>query len=460
MLLNSYAKKGKDGFGLIGLTVILLVVILAVAFAVYVLFFGPGPLVKGTEAFEYLPVDKTIVLKGENLKSIEVFIYQEGKTVELLKDLPEASEKTYELRVRPGDVDLSNGQAVVVVKAKAGIFKKVRYEIKATVDTEPPVIEVLMAPFTVHRGSAGFALLSARDAVSVYIKLGDRTFPAFEVESVTDPEDAPSGLYGSEQHIEENRLLKRAAKTYYVFFAVPFDIESEGPFYAVASDAAGNQDVSRLSTRINIRKYQASSIEIDENFINNVVAPLLNKTSVSDAEGAFKEVNEEWRQQSRERIIDISCRTEPRILWEGRFLQLRNSKVMAKYGDERTYLYKGKKISESVHLGYDLASFAHAPVEAANTGIVKFAGDLGIYGNTVLIDHGLGVMSLYGHLSSIAVEEGQTVNKGKTIGRTGATGLAGGDHLHFGMLVHGHEVSPLYWWDPNWLRLNILDYID
>lgn len=460
MLLNGYAKKGKNGFGLIGLTVILLAVILAVAFGVYVLFFGPDPAVKGTEAFEYLPVDKTIVLKGENLKSIEVFVYQEGRIVELLKELPEVSEKRYELRVKPKDIDLSNGEAVVVVKAKAGIFKKVRYEIRATVDTEPPVIEVLRSPFTVYRGSAGFALLKARDADSVYVKLGNRIFPAFQADSVTDPESAPSGLYGSGEYIAENRALKRALKTYYVFFAAPFDITDGNVFYAIATDAAGNQDVSRLSTRVGAREYQTSSIEIDDDFISNVVLPLLNKTSVPDEGAAFKEVNEGWRQQNREKIIDISGRTEHRILWEGRFLQLRNSKVMARYGDKRTYLYKGDKISESVHLGYDLASFGHAPVGAANTGIVKFAGDLGIYGNTVLIDHGLGIMSLYGHLSSITVEEGQSVNKGKTIGRTGATGLAGGDHLHFGILVHGYEVSPLYWWDPNWIRLNISDYIN
>jgi murein DD-endopeptidase MepM/ murein hydrolase activator NlpD len=66
-------------------------------------------------------------------------------------------------------------------------------------------------------------------------------------------------------------------------------------------------------------------------------------------------------------------------------------------------------------------------------------------------------MSLYGHLSTIAVDEGKEVAKGQIIGKTGATGLAGGDHLHFGILMHGYEISPLYWWDSNWIRNNVLE---
>ncbi len=133
---------------------------------------------------------------------------------------------------------------------------------------------------------------------------------------------------------------------------------------------------------------------------------------------------------------------------------------MARYGEKRAYHFEGEKISKSVHLGYDLASFANAPVEAANTGTVLFAGDLGIYGNTVIIDHGLGLMSIYGHLSMMMVSDNQPVKKGEIIAKSGATGLAGGDHLHFGILVHGYEVSPLYWWDPKWIDVNITEYLN
>ena len=84
-----------------------------------------------------------------------------------------------------------------------------------------------------------------------------------------------------------------------------------------------------------------------------------------------------------------------------------------------------------------------------------FAGELGIYGQCVLIDHGLGVSSLYGHLSRIDVSLGQAVEKAEAIGLSGATGLAGGDHLHFAMLVSGTYVDPIEWWDPKWVEINI-----
>jgi murein DD-endopeptidase MepM/ murein hydrolase activator NlpD len=202
-----------------------------------------------------------------------------------------------------------------------------------------------------------------------------------------------------------------------------------------------------------------SSIEIDDSFIQSVVLPLLNRTDIEDPEEAFRTVNEKWRKKSIERLFEITRTTEPQVLWNGRFLQLKNSKVMATYGDKRKYLFKGKELSESIHLGYDLASYERAPVEAANSGIVRYADDLSIYGNTVIIDHGFGLMSLYGHLSELKVNQGDPVKKGEIIARSGSTGLAGGDHLHFGILVHGMEVSPLYWWDPKWIEINITDYL-
>jgi len=68
----------------------------------------------------------------------------------------------------------------------------------------------------------------------------------------------------------------------------------------------------------------------------------------------------------------------------------------------------------------------------------------------VILDHGLGVFSMYSHLSQIEVKTGDKVAKGATVGRTGATGLARGDHLHFAMILQGDFVDPVEWWDPHW----------
>jgi murein DD-endopeptidase MepM/ murein hydrolase activator NlpD len=128
---------------------------------------------------------------------------------------------------------------------------------------------------------------------------------------------------------------------------------------------------------------------------------------------------------------------------------------MSGFADRRTYLYQGQAIDQQTHLGFDLASVVRAPIEATQNGIVVLAENLGIYGNTVILDHGLGVFSLYGHLSSIAVQAGQRVKRAAPLGQSGETGLAGGDHLHFSIMVQGVHVDPREWWDGKWVREHV-----
>jgi murein DD-endopeptidase MepM/ murein hydrolase activator NlpD len=133
-----------------------------------------------------------------------------------------------------------------------------------------------------------------------------------------------------------------------------------------------------------------------------------------------------------------------------------NNAVESAFADRRTYVYKGKEVDQQTHLGFDLASFTGMKILAANRGKVVFADEMGIYGNCVILDHGMGVQSLYGHLSSIGVKAGEMVEKEQEMGRSGMTGLAGGDHLHFTMLVNGHMVNPVEWWDAHWIQDRIL----
>jgi murein DD-endopeptidase MepM/ murein hydrolase activator NlpD len=140
------------------------------------------------------------------------------------------------------------------------------------------------------------------------------------------------------------------------------------------------------------------------------------------------------------------------MLWQDAFQPLINAAIEAKFADFRTYTYAGKEIDKQTHLGFDLAVTQHIPIKASQRGIVVHASYLGIYGNCVIIDHGLGVQTLYGHLSSIGVKVGDKVDKGQQIGISGQTGLAAGDHLHFTVLVNGAPVNPVEWWDPKWMK--------
>jgi murein DD-endopeptidase MepM/ murein hydrolase activator NlpD len=443
MNISGYKEYRRNGFSRAATAFFLFLVLLITGFFAYQIFIVHQPIINGAEALHFLSAANTVTLHGEHIRSAEVSIIQGSRKIDLLKDTEGGREKTYTFQIRPKDLALSDGAAVVAIRAEAGMFKKLKQDIKVLVDTVPPSLEVLKVPETVTQGGTGFAVLRAKGADSVSVKLEDKMFPAFRRNAGTDGKSELSPNDG--------------AADYYVFFPLPFDVKGSAVLHAVAKDAAGNQNVLSFHTLIKTVPYRSSVINIDDTFIDTVASSMLNETNISDHEGAFKKVNEELRAKALEKLTDISKQTSPKILWKGAFLQLKNSKVMAMYGDKRAYIYKGKVVSHSVHLGYDLASNAHAQVEAANSGIVRFAGDLSIYGNTVIIDHGMGLMSLYGHMSVINVSEGQAVNKGDIIGRTGSTGLAGGDHLHFGMLVHGYEVSPLFWWDPHWIQVNEMD---
>ena len=142
-------------------------------------------------------------------------------------------------------------------------------------------------------------------------------------------------------------------------------------------------------------------------------------------------------------------------IWSGAFLQMPNTQNMSPYAVRRTYVYRGKVVDRQVHLGLDLASTAGAPVPAANGGVVTMVGDLGIYGQTVVVDHGQGLFSLYSHLSGITVAEGERVARGQAVGTSGQSGMAGGDHLHFSILVGGEFVNPVEWLDDHWIADNV-----
>jgi murein DD-endopeptidase MepM/ murein hydrolase activator NlpD len=244
---------------------------------------------------------------------------------------------------------------------------------------------------------------------------------------------------------------------YVAYFAVPLDASSKTPTVALAEDPAGNRTQTGFRLNIKPKAFKKDKIEISDSFLQNLLPyftskdPSLKGTPLE----IFLAVNRKQREADHQETQKISKETAPKPLWSGIFLRLPNSKPMASFAQDRTYHYGGKEVDRQIHWGVDLASLAQSPVPAANSGIVVFAGPLGIYGNTVIIDHGCGLFSLYSHLSKLETEVKREVKKGDTLGRTGATGMAGGDHLHYAMMVHGIFVNPLEWWDEHWIRDNV-----
>lgn len=229
------------------------------------------------------------------------------------------------------------------------------------------------------------------------------------------------------------------------------------PLRVMARDAAGNTSSVAIPALILDKKFRKDSVNLSDTFLQKMtefqqISPELRGKQPVDV---FMAVNTKMRDDNFRTIQSVCQKSEPRQLWEGTFLRMKNASPMAMFGDSRTYMYNGKSLGESIHMGVDLASTAHAGIEASNHGTVVFTGPLGIYGNAVIIDHGLGIFSLYAHLSSIGTKTGQSVKKGDIIGQSGLTGLAGGDHLHFSIIVGGEFVDPVEWWDPHWIADNV-----
>ena len=342
--------------------------------------------------------------------------------------------------------ELKSGPARLVVRAAHPVLYGIR-EVESTVTKdlqvrlEPPRVTVLSTFHFVNHGGSEFAVFRvAPEDVQSGVRVGDKDYPSFPASGV--------GITG-------DSALRVA------FFALLHDQPTSTRIDAFARDAAGNEVIVPLDYRVFPKAYKKSRIQLDDRFLQRVV-PAIASTSADeqiptdDILAGFLKINRDLRQKNNQYIRDLAKKTSPELQFMDAFQQLGNSAVQAQFADSRTYVYNGKEIDQQVHLGFDLAATANVPISAAQRGIVVHADDLGIYGNCVILDHGLGVQSLYGHLSSIGVRVGDKVEKGREIGRSGQTGLAGGDHLHFTTLVGGEQVTPVDWWSVQWMQDRVL----
>ncbi len=241
----------------------------------------------------------------------------------------------------------------------------------------------------------------------------------------------------------------------FAIFAAPYDM-AQPDIQLVVEDAAGNVAEMGFIDKFFPKPFKSDEIRIDDRFLNKVVPGILSQSPEIKDRGNLLDnylaINRELRLINAETVKSLSRKSSRSFLWNKPFLQMRNGQVMASFADQRAYIYQDKEIDRQTHLGFDLAITQQAPIPAANDGIVVLARFFGIYGNAVILDHGYGLMTIYGHLSSIEVKEGQKVARGAIIGKTGDTGLAGGDHLHYCTLLQGLPVNPQEWWDGHWIQ--------
>jgi len=339
--------------------------------------------------------------------------------------------------------DLKAGDATVDVTATRSVLFGLR-EATSTMSRQiqvrltPPQLAVLSQFHYINHGGSELVVyrVTPPDSESG-VRVGDREYRGF-----------PAG--GSDPAL-------RVA-----LFALLWDQQLNTPITVFARDSIGNEGAGSFDYRVFPKQFRASTIALDDRFLARVVPPILQNSTelkVDDPTNnlaAYLAINRDLRRMNNETISALALETAPEMLWRGAFKQLINTAVEAGFADQRTYVYNGQDVDHQVHLGFDLASTANAPVRAANRGRVVHAGWLGIYGNCVILDHGMGLQSLYAHLSSIGVSVGDIVDTEAELGRSGSTGLAGGDHLHFTMLLGGNAITPIDWWSAQWVQDRVL----
>jgi murein DD-endopeptidase MepM/ murein hydrolase activator NlpD len=398
-------------------------------------------LVPDTDTLGLAPIEIDVTERGTGLKSVTASLNVGGAEHVLTSEQYEQPimQKKFTVGLSAKLVGVKEGPAVFRVTARDRSWwrffrgNETVVQKNITIDITPPTLELIADDAYINFGGCGLIVYkTSGDTVSSGVKVGNYFYPGYKGQT-KDP------------------------SAYVAFFAQPYNVPEDEKAVLVASDKAGNTRQLRLAYTLKGVNYKKSTIPLTDDYIQGKVASLLNDVGARQGspKDIFIKVNRDLRKENEEKIKSITQKGTPAKLWNGAFTQLSNSKVEANFADARTYIYKQEAIDKAYHVGFDLSVTKHYPVEAANSGNVEFVGDLGIYGNTIIIDHGLGLFTLYSHLSSIDVKPGDAIKQRQIIGKTGDTGLAAGDHLHFGVYLNGVPVLPKEWWDEKWLRDNV-----
>jgi len=334
---------------------------------------------------------------------------------------------------------LKDGKAKLIVEAASNdlLRRSGRWEGEVTVVTQPPSVTADSEQHYLYLGMADLATFSVSGSwTEAGVRVGDEKFRAWPM---------PGGKPGM-----------------FALYAFAWNMTPGTVPQAYASNGAGNDAASPLVVEFPKKEqphYTKHDLQVSDAFMQKVVNEL-DPNGSGDAVARFVRINGEMRKANNQTLSDLQLKTADHFLWSQPFKRQTNSKTESSFADLRNYIYQGKKIDQQVHLGYDLAVTQHVGVEASNDGKVVYAAPLGIYGNCIVVDHGYGLQTIYGHLSQINVHEGDMVKQGQVMGLSGQTGMAGGDHIHFAMQLDGVQIDPKEWWDAHWIKDHIAKRVE
>ena len=444
-------RGGAAAAAIGGFVVLILLVALALT---YKRWEGDPPRVSFDHEFNSLGRSPNLYIKVEDpetgLRHVAIRLKQKDQDVVLADDsfkgAAEEKSKTYDVgKLIAEKYKVEAGPATLTVEvtdnALRNFLRGNRTDVTKdfTFRIQPPKLEVVSAQHYINQGGSECVVYRvSNDAESSGVQVGSHFFPGYPVASESGDKEL-----------------------HFALFALEYDWPADTPMKVVARDAAGNEVTADFWHKVFPKKFRSRELLLKDSFVQKVVPEITSHTRDIQDQGDpvknFVEINSKLRRINHETIAKLAKQSPGQFLWNGPFLQLSNSKVESFFADRRTYVYDGKRVDQQDHVGFDLSVVQHDPIEAANDGKVILADYFGIYGNAVLIDHGTGLISLYGHMSQIDVKPGQMVKKKEILGKSGATGLAEGDHLHFGLFLQGVPVNPTEWWDEKWIKDHVLD---
>jgi murein DD-endopeptidase MepM/ murein hydrolase activator NlpD len=338
-----------------------------------------------------------------------------------------------------GTPQLKDGAAKLIVEATSNdlVGNKARVQRDITVVTRPPSLSVDSDQHYLYLGMADLVTFDISGGwTAAGVRVGDQTYRSWPM---------PGGKHGR-----------------FSLFAFAWNMPPDTAPVVYASVGAGNDVTSPMVFQFPKKEqphYTTHDLQISDAFLQKVVNEL-DPNGTGDPVARFVKINSEMRRANNKTLADLRFKTAEKFLWSQPFARQTHAQAEATFADLRNYIYHGKKIDQQVHLGYDLAVTQHVGVESSNDGQIVYAAPLGIYGNCIVIDHGYGLQTIYGHMSQIDVHVGDMVKRGQVMGKSGMTGMAGGDHVHFAMQLDGVQIDPKEWWDPHWIHDHIARRVD
>jgi hypothetical protein len=428
----------------------------AILFAIVVVALAVGVLValSGSTQLSISPPLKSVgvttpvtvhLANPHGVRRVSAYLEQDGARYSVFNETSRAHRFLWRRREGPQTVtfeagknkvpNLKEGKARLVVEAVSNDFRGSTSTASSDVNvilSEPRVIPDTLQHYVNQAGMELVTFTASGSWDEAGVKVGPHAFRSFPL---------PGG--------DPNHRFS--------MFAYAWDLAPNLIPTVYASNTAGTEVAGAFWFKLFPKKFRERDFVLTDGLMDKLVQnidPTGKLAPGPDLLSRFLKINGEMRRKNNQQLADLRNKSEEKILWNGPFIHY--GKEEANFADVRDYMYNGKKVDRQVHLGFDLSDVANAPVNAANDGRVVWADNLGIYGNCVVLDHGYGLQSIYGHLSRIDVKPGDMVKKGGKMGIAGSTGLAEGVHVHFGMQVDGVQINPREWWDEHWIHDRIL----